>query len=111
MELAFGPILKVSEAIFEFPTLFDYPGIKEEFERRNMFTSCQPGRYVLNPEAANLARGRQGEVACQVILHKEKHMHLREITDGVRYERFDMELKDGIYIDFKITMMVNYHPA
>lgn len=100
----FGPILKVSEAIFEFPTLFDYPGIKEEFERRNMFTSCQPGRYVLNPEAANLARGRQGEVACQVILHKEKHMHLREITDGVRYERFDMELKDGIYIDFK-----NYH--
>ena len=100
----FGPILKVSEAIFEFPTLFAYTGIKEEFERRNMFTSCQPGRYVLNPEAANHARGVQGEVACQVILRKEKHMHLREITDGVRYERFDMELKDGIYIDFK-----NYH--
>ena len=97
----FGPILTVSEAIFEFPTLFAYPGIKEEFERRNMFTSCQPGRYVLNPAAANLARGVQGEVACQVILRKEKHMRFRKITDGVRYERFDVELKDGIYIDFK----------
>lgn len=94
-------VYDVSEEKFCFASLFAYPGMREHFVEKGMFTSCAPGRFVLCPEAANLARGVQGEVASKFILHKELGMICNDITDGVKYERFDVQLRPGIYIDFK----------
>ena len=93
---------EVSEKLFRFDVLFKYPGLKEHFIQEHMFTSCAPGRFILCPEAVNLARGVQGEVAAKYILHKELGMvfHTTD-NDGIKYERFDVSLQPDIYIDFK----------
>lgn len=97
----FETVSRVSEEMFRFDTLFAYPGMQEHFIENHMFTSCAPGRFVLCPEAANLARGVQGEVASKFILQKELGMIFHPIEDGFKYERFDVQLRPDVYIDFK----------
>ena len=97
----FETVSRVSEEMFRFDTLFAYPGMQEHFIENHMFTSCAPGRFVLCPEAANLACGVQGEVASKFILQKELGMIFHPIEDGFKYERFDVQLRPDVYIDFK----------
>lgn len=101
LEKDYDGTAEISERIFRFDILFAYPGMREHFMENNMFTTCEKGQFVLCPEAANLARGEQGEMAGKFILRKELGMICNDITDGVRYERFDVELNSDVYIDFK----------
>jgi len=101
LEKDYDGTAEISERIFRFDILFAYPGMREHFIENDMFTTCEKGQFVLCPEAANLACGEQGEVASKFILRKELGMICNDITDGVRYERFDVELNSDVYIDFK----------
>ena len=95
------PVGSVSLEGFHFDTLFAYPGMKEYFAENGMITSGESDRFALCQEAVDLARGEQGEMAGKFILRKELGMICNDITDGVRYERFDVELNSDVYIDFK----------
>lgn len=49
----------------------------------------------------NIYKGALGEVCGEFILSRERGMKLKPINDPDRFEFFDFELNDGIYVDFK----------
>lgn len=49
----------------------------------------------------NIYKGALGETAGKFIFERERGIHLNEITDADKFEFFDFEMSDGVYVDFK----------
>ena len=76
--------------------------MRDYFEKNGWATSFGNGEKILSPILfQNIYKGVLGEVAGKFILKKELGVELREIIDPSKFEFFDYEISDGVYVDFK----------
>jgi len=79
-----------------------YPGMKEYFVENGWATNFGNEEKIISPILfQNIYKGALGEVAGKFILKKELGIELKEITDPEKFEFFDYEVAEGIYVDFK----------
>lgn len=95
-------ISSVSEEESRLQQILMYPGMRDYFEKNGWATSFGNGEKILSPILfQNIYKGVLGEVAGKFILKKELGVELREIIDPSKFEFFDYEISDGVYVDFK----------
>ena len=76
--------------------------MKEHFEKNGWATTFGNKEKIFSPVLFNnIYKGVLGEVAGKFILEQELGIKLKEISDTNKFEVFDYELSNGIYIDFK----------
>ncbi len=91
---------EVSEENCRLANMFNYPGLKDEFEKHGYATCFEKNDYMLSPVLyQNIYKGRLGEFVGKYIIKKELGIDLKEL-DTDEFERFDFKYGD-IYIDFK----------
>ena len=79
-----------------------YPGMKEHFTQNSWATSFGNEEKIISPILfQNIYKGALGEVAGKFILKKELGIELTEISDPEKFEFFDYEVAEGVYVDFK----------
>ena len=79
-----------------------YPGMKEHFIENRWAISFGNEEKIVSPILfQNIYKGALGEVAGKFILKKELGIELKEITDPEKFEFFDYEIAEGVYVDFK----------
>lgn len=79
-----------------------YPGMKEHFIENGWATSFGNQEKIISPILfQNIYKGALGEVAGKFILKKELGIELTEILDPEKFEFFDYEITEGVYVDFK----------
>ncbi len=84
------------------PYAMKYIGMKEYFKQKGYSTEFVKNMYMMSPVLFhNIYKGALGEVCGEFILRKERGIKLKPILDADRFEFFDFELSEGIYIDFK----------
>lgn len=89
-------------------TALRYRCMKEYFQSQGYAVGFAKQEYLLSPVMFhNIYKGALGEVCGEFILRRERGLRLRRIEDAERFEFFDFELGDGVYIDFK-NWKINY---
>lgn len=84
------------------PYVMKYTGMKEYFIQKGYATSFIKNMYMMSPVLFhNIYKGALGEACGKFILCKERGIELKPILDADRFEFFDFELCEGVYIDFK----------
>lgn len=84
------------------PYAMKYSGMREHFIKLCYATTFEKNMYMMSPVLFhNIYKGALGEVCGEFILSRERGMKLKLINDPDRFEFFDFELNDGIYVDFK----------
>lgn len=79
-----------------------YPGMKEHFIENGWATSFGNEEKIISPILfQNIYKGALGEVAGKFVLKKELGIELTEVTDPEKFEFFDYEVTEGVYVDFK----------
>ena len=79
-----------------------YPGMKEYFQANSYALRFEEQEYLISPVLFhNIYKGALGEVCGEFILRQERGICLRPIEDAERFEFFDFEMGDGVYVDFK----------
>ena len=79
-----------------------YRGMREYFQTKGYALSFEEQEYLLSPVLFhNIYKGALGEVCGAFILRQERGIILRPIEDAQRFEFFDFEMGDGVYVDFK----------
>ncbi len=92
----------VSEEESRLQNILKYPKMKEYFEENGWATTFGNKEKIFSPVLfQNIYKGALGEVAGKFILKQELGINLKEISDFNKFEVFDYELCNGIYIDFK----------
>lgn len=82
--------------------LLAYPGLEEHFHENNWATTFKRNDLIMSPILFNnIYKGALGEVSGKFIIEKELGISLKEINDFDKFEFFDYEIIDGVYIDFK----------
>lgn len=95
-------IYKMNEEESGLPQILKYPGMREFFEESGYATEFKTNKYLMSPVLFhNIYKGALGEVAGKFILESELNIKLKEITDPDKFEFFDFELSEGVYVDFK----------
>ncbi len=83
--------------------LMKIPYIRKVFEKKGYATSFAPNELIILPVIyQNIYKGVLGEEVGKIIL--ENHgIHLKEINDASKFEKFDYQLSDDedVYVDFK----------
>ena len=78
-----------------------YPGMKEYFKEQGYALSFKENEYMFSPVVyQSIYKGALGEVAGKFILETTLGTSLSELNSDI-FERFDYELCNGIFIDFK----------
>ncbi len=76
--------------------------MREHFVKNGYAVNFEKAKYIMSPVLFhNIYMGRLGEIVGSFILEKELGIKLNSIDDPERFEVFDYEGKDGIYVDFK----------
>lgn len=79
-----------------------YPGMREYFQAKGYALNFEEQEYLLSPVLFhNIYKGALGEVCGAFILRQERGFILQPIEDAQRFEFFDFEMGDGVYVDFK----------
>ena len=95
-------ISSVSEEESRLQQILMYPGMKEYFAENGWATSFGSGEKILSPILfQNIYKGALGEVAGKFVLKKELGIEVKEITDPDKFEFFDYEIAERVYLDFK----------
>lgn len=95
-------IYEAGEKSSYLPYAMKYSGMREHFIKLCYATTFEKNMYMMSPVLFhNIYKGALGEVCGEFILSRERGMKLKPINDPDRFEFFDFELNDGIYVDFK----------
>lgn len=95
-------VSKVSSDDAKLEQILKYPGMKEYFIEQGYATSFKAQEYIMSPVLFhNIYKGALGEVAGAFILNAERGIILTEITDATKFEFFDYEISNDVYVDFK----------
>lgn len=82
--------------------ILSYPGMKDWFVEKGFCTEFKINEYIMSPVLFhNIYKGALGENAGKFILKRELGLQLNELEDSDRFEFFDFEISQGVYIDFK----------
>lgn len=93
---------EVSETSARLNQILNYRGLKDYFLKKGYATSFKSEKYILSPVLFNnIYKGALGEVAGKFILEQELGIKLKEIEDENKFEFFDYEISNDVYIDFK----------
>lgn len=96
------PIFHVNEEQSRLQQILKYSGMKDYFIQNGWATTFGHGEFIMSPILfQNIYKGALGEVSGKFILSKELGIELKDITDVDKFEFFDYELSEDIYIDFK----------
>ena len=92
----------MSEEASRLPAILKYPGMRDYFESHGFALKFEAAEYMMSPPLFNnIYKGALGEVAGRFILKSELGIELSEIQDPKRFEFFDYEMSQGVYVDFK----------
>lgn len=95
-------VYEMSEEASGLPAVLKYHGMEDYFEENGYATSFNLNDYMMTPILFhNIYKGALGEVAGEFILKSELGIKLKQIEDPTKFEFFDFELSEGIYIDSK----------
>jgi hypothetical protein len=87
------------------PVMLRFKGMRKFFEKNGYATEFKESRWMMPPAIYNnIYKGALGEVCGKFILESCIYgLHLDEITDPVKFEKFDYVLggDDRIFFDFK----------
>ena len=95
-------VCEASETESRLPVLMKYPGMQNYFVDNGYAITFEENDYMMSPVLFhNIYKGVLGETAGRLILKRELGIDLSEIEDPDRFEFFDYEMADGVYVDFK----------
>ena len=95
-------VYKMNEEESGLPIALKYNGMSDYFTSNGYALGFEPNDYMMSPVLFhNIYKGALGEFAGEFILRQERGIVLKPITDSDRFEVFDFEMNDGIYVDFK----------
>lgn len=95
-------VSEVSEREARLSELLQYRGLKEHFENKGFAVDFKRNEFILSPVLFNnIYKGALGEEVGKFILEQELGIKLKEITDSDKFEFFDFEISEGVYVDFK----------
>ena len=95
-------VYKMNEEESGLPVALKYNGMSDYFTSNGYALGFEPNDYMMSPVLFhNIYKGALGEFAGEFILRQERGIVLKPITDSDRFEVFDFEMNDGIYVDFK----------
>lgn len=95
-------ISSVNEETSRLQQILKYPGMKTYFDENGWATEFGNGDMIMSPVLfQNIYKGALGEAAGYYVFIKEFGIDLKPITDPSKFEFFDYEISDGIYVDFK----------
>lgn len=95
-------VLEVSDTDARLDVMMKYVGLKEYFENNGYATRFEENDYIMSPVLYhNIYKGALGEVAGKFILENERGIRLSEIKDSGKFEFFDYEMRNDVYVDFK----------
>lgn len=95
-------VAEVSENDARLTEIFKYSGIENYFNKMGYSTCFKENKYILSPVLFNnIYKGAIGEVVGSFIFEKELGIKLREIEEEDKFEFFDYEITEGVYVDFK----------
>lgn len=95
-------VYEMSEIESGLPSMMAYPGMKDYFTEKGYATTFEKNDYMMSPVLFhNIYKGALGEVAGSFILEKELGLKLSKIEEPSKFEFFDYEMSDGVYVDFK----------
>ena len=95
-------VFRLDEAESGLTTVMRNPELKAHFLANGYATKFEEQEYLMSPVLFhNIYKGALGEVCGEVLLQREMGITLREIDDPERFEFFDYEIGDGVYVDFK----------
>ena len=82
--------------------LLQYRGLREHFEAKGFAIDFKRNECILSPVLFNnIYKGALGEEVGKFILEQELGIQLNEINDPDKFEFFDFEISEGVYVDFK----------
>lgn len=83
-------------------TILKYDGMKNYFVQQGFAMDFKESMYIMSPVLFhNIYKGALGEVAGVFILAQERGIELNTITDPNKFEFFDFQMKQDVYVDFK----------
>lgn len=95
-------VSEMSEENSRLTAILKYSGMKDMFEKNGYAVHFEKKLYMMSPVLFNnIYKGALGETAGKFIFERERGIHLNEITDADKFEFFDFEMSDGVYVDFK----------
>ena len=95
-------VQEMSEEDCRLQKILKYPGMLEHFKEKGFATSFKPKKFIIAPVVyQNIYKGALGEEAGKFILEDWLGIHLKEIDDDTKFELFDFEIAEGVYVDFK----------
>lgn len=95
-------VSEVSEVEARLGELLQYRGLKEYFEAKGFAIDFKINEFILSPILFNnIYKGALGEEIGKFILEQELGIQLNEINDPDKFEFFDFEISEGVYVDFK----------
>lgn len=95
-------VSEMSEKESGLEAILRYNGMRDMFIQNGYAVGFEEKMYMMSPVLFhNIYKGALGEVAGRFILEKERGIHLRNITDAEKFEFFDYEMSEGVYVDFK----------
>lgn len=95
-------IYEMSEDNSNLSVAMKYHGMDKFFEENGYAKSFETNDYMMSPVLFhNIYKGALGEVAGSFILKSELGINLKPITNPEKFEFFDFEIADDVYVDFK----------
>lgn len=95
-------VAEVSEEEARLSRMLNYRGLKDYFEENGYAIEFRKDKYILSPVLFNnIYKGALGEEVGKFILENELGIKLKEIDEADKFEFFDFEISEGVYIDFK----------
>ena len=97
-------VMPMSEENLRLGIILKYPRLRNWWLSKGYAEHIEPKEYILSPYLyTEIYKGAVGEEAGKFILEAETGWHLSDITDPQKFEKADFEIdgKDGEYIDFK----------
>lgn len=95
-------VFRMNEAESGLITAMKNPTLKTYFREKGYAPAFDEQEYLMSPVLFhNIYKGALGEVCGEVLMLQIMGVTLRKITDSERFEFFDYELSDGVYVDFK----------
>lgn len=95
-------VAEVSEEEARLSRMLNYRGLRDYFKENGYALEFKRDKYILSPVLFNnIYKGALGEEVGKFILESELGIELKEIEEADKFEFFDFELSEGVYIDFK----------
>lgn len=95
-------LFRMDETESGLTTAMKNPVLKAHFLANAYAKTFEELEYLMSPVLFhNIYKGALGEVCGEVLLQQEMGITLHEIDDPERFEFFDFEIGDGVYVDFK----------